>query len=485
MDNRGRIAVFMSMMTAVFLVLITFVLQVVIMSTAQSKAVIASRLSMSDVKACYNNYIFEHYHILLFDKSADGRGEAYLEQQLQNQFQEKLGTEYEDTQVIFTDFMMIYDESCAALYSQMREHVNYTMIEQGIELGLDTLMKKTGGKDGTLPDSLIEDMEYAELEADDTPVETQDDAQTEMQNNTQNDIHPVTKTEDDPRDYTKKMTNLGLMRLVLPEGTELSQAAVRMDILPSLKAGVVLSEYEDVDRSFGTMKGMKTDLLKLAAWKDGLQGKAVLAAYARDVFNCFTEEKNAGTVLKYEQEYLIVGGPSDAYNLKSVMNQVIGLRFPINYASVCAQPQKMMRLSSIASSICILVPGMIPVVKYLLAGCWAYIEAIADAKILFSGKSLPFEKTSANWITDIDNIEASIEAAAVREDGGLSYEDYLTVLLLLNADAATYRMLDVMQINAQQETPSFRMEHAACGFSADFETHYHDYEYLFRQTTSY
>ena len=58
MNNKGRIVVFISMITAVMLVLITLVIQVVILSAAKSKNVIATRLSMSDIKACYNSYIF-------------------------------------------------------------------------------------------------------------------------------------------------------------------------------------------------------------------------------------------------------------------------------------------------------------------------------------------------------------------------------------------------------------------------------------------
>ena len=58
MNNKGRIVVFISMITAVMLVLITLVIQVVILSAAKSKNVIATRLSMSDIKVCYNSYIF-------------------------------------------------------------------------------------------------------------------------------------------------------------------------------------------------------------------------------------------------------------------------------------------------------------------------------------------------------------------------------------------------------------------------------------------
>ena len=520
MNNKGRIAVFMSLMTAVLLIFITFLAHVVILSSAQSKTVIASRLTMSDLKACYNSYIFEHYHILLFDKNAGGKGEAYLEEQLQQYFSDKLGTEYRDTQVVFTDFTMVYDDSCRALYKQMQEHVRYALVEQGVELGLDTLIKKTAGKDGTLPEELKEDMQEAEEEAEkgvgnvetgtengvgnvetgtengvgNVDIQMEHGAEkTEMDVGTENAEQETEqevgnyehKKEDDPRDYTKSLTDIGLLCLVLPEGTEVSEATIRMDTLPSLQAGVVLSEYDDIDRSFDTMRGMSKDLLMLASWNDCLSGKAVLAAYIQDVCNCFTEQQNSETVLQYEQEYLIVGSPSDVHNLKSVMNRIIGIRFPIDYISVCAQPQKMMRLGSIATSICFAVPGMIPVVKYLLAGCWAYIEAIADTRVLFAGERLPFEKTAENWITDIDDIEGSIERASGGDDNGLSYQDYLMVLEMINADAVTYRMLDIMQVNAQQETPSFQMKDAVCGFSADFQTTFRTNTFRIHQSASY
>lgn len=496
-NNKGRVAVFMSLMTAVFLIFITFMVQVIILSTAQSKTVIASRLAMSDLKACYNSYIFEHYHILLFDKNANGKGEAYLEEQLQRYFADNLGPEYQDIRAAFTDFTMVYDDSCAPLYKQMQEHVKYALVEQGVELGLDTLLKKTGGKDGTIPDSLTEDMQKAEEEAEenmknaDTGAEMSSGKTTE--HGTEQEIPEVGyelgddehKKEEDPRDYTKGLTSLGLLQLVLPEGTEVSEAAISMKDLPSLQAGILLSDYKDVDRSFDTMEGLSTDLYALASWNDSMTGKAVFAAYIRDVFNCYTEQKNGETVLKYEQEYLIAGTPSDVQNLKSVMNRIIGIRFPINYISVCAQPQKMTRLGAIASSICVLFPYMIPVVKYLLAGCWAYIEAIADARVLFSGGRIAFEKTSANWITDIDNIEASIIKASGGDDNGLSYQDYLMILELIDSEAVTYRMLDIMQVNAQQDTPSFQMKNAVCGFAADFQTSYNNHPFMFHQSASY
>ncbi len=523
MDNRGRIVVWMSLMTAAYLIVITFVLQVVILSVAQSKAVIASRLAMSDIKTGYNSYIFEHYHILLFDKNADGLGEAYLEERLQQDYEKNLGDEYQDTQVVFTDFTMIYDDSCEALYDQMQEHVMYALAEQGLEYSMDALLEKTGGTDGTLPDDLTESMQRAETEATEGAKAASETGAVKTENDTTASGIGAVKTdsgiaeagadvaqegeeqietgdaqtggeqvetggwkeEKDPRDYTKAMTQLSLLRLVLPDDAEVSGAGISMEDLPSLQAEVVYSEYDEIDRNFDTMKNMTKDLTMLASWKDDLAGKAALPAYIQDVFNCYVDQKNETSVLQYEQEYLIAGKSSDFANLESVMNRIIGIRFPIDYISVCAQPQKMSRLRSIAVSLCWAVPGMIPVVKYLLAGCWAYIEAIADARVLFAGEKLAFSKTAENWITDIDNIEASILDASGGDEHGLSYQDYLVILEMMNSGATVYRMLDVMQVNAQQEMSSFQMKHAACGFEADFQTSFQDRTFRYHQSAAY
>ena len=150
MNNKGRIVVFISMITAVMLVLITLVIQVVILSAAKSKNVIATRLSMSDIKACYNSYIFEHYHILLFDKTAGGKGEAYLEEWLEQAYTEKLGAEYTDVRASITDMTMLTDQSYAPLKKQMQEYMVYAAAEKGVQMGVDQMKEKTGGQDLSL-----------------------------------------------------------------------------------------------------------------------------------------------------------------------------------------------------------------------------------------------------------------------------------------------------------------------------------------------
>lgn len=512
MNNKGRIVVFMSMITGVFLVLIVVVLQVVVQSNAKSKTVIAGRLSISDIKACYNSYIFEHYHILLFDTKAGG-GEAGIEEQLTGYFSGKLGEGFTDVEAAITDMDMLSDDSYAAFDEQIRDYAVYGLAEDGIA----AIREKTGGQDGTLPADLKEDMEEAQNEqaageqaetewktGSGTPdtehgaqalggqatehgtqaSDRQDTGSGTQASNGQEMLDKM-KDADDPRDYTKRLSSSAILNLVLPGDKKVSDAQAEFVDVPSSRLGSLLTDFKEVDRRFDDMTGMMNGLLVLGSWQDALTDTGTQALYAAEVFNSYLETKNDSAVLMYEQEYLIAGKRSDYENLRSVAHRIIGIRFPINYVSLCGQADKMSKLTTLATSIAAAAPYLIPAVKYLLAGCWAYIEAIADTRVLFDGKKAAFAKTSENWITDIDHISESLSQETEDVEGGLDYQAYLTILELIHMEQTKLRMLDLMQINAMQENAEFRIRNAAVGLEADFSCSYDGWTYYFHQKGNY
>lgn len=500
MNNKGRIVVFMSMITGVFLVLIVVVLQVVVQSNAKSKTVIAGRLSISDIKSCYNSYIFEHYHILLFDTKAGG-GEAGIEERLTGYFSGKLGEGFADVEAAITDMDMLSDDSYAAFDEQIRDYAVYGLAEDGIA----AIREKTGGQDGTLPADLKEDMEEAQNEqAAGAQAETegktgsgtpdaehvaqasdgQDTGSGTQASNGQEMLDKM-KDADDPRDYTKRLSSSAILNLVLPGDKAVSDAQAEFIDVPSSRLGSLLTDFKEVDRRFDDMTGMMNGLLVLGSWQDALTDTGTQALYAAEVFNSYLETKNDSAVLMYEQEYLIAGKRSDYENLRSVAHRIIGIRFPINYVSLCGQADKMSKLTTLATSIAAAAPYLIPAVKYLLAGCWAYIEAVADTRVLFDGKKAAFAKTSENWITDIDHISESLSQETEDVDGGLDYQAYLTILELIHMEQTKLRMLDLMQINAMQENAEFRIRNAAVGLEADFSCSYDGWTYYFHQKGNY
>lgn len=488
MNNKGRIVVFMSMITGVFLALIVVVLQVVVQSNAKSKTVIAGRLSISDIKACYNSYIFEHYHILLFDTKAGG-GEAGIEERLTGYFSGKLGEGFADVEAAITDMDMLSDDSYAAFDEQIRDYAVYGLAEDGIA----AIREKTGGQDGTLPADLKEDMEEAQNEqAAGEQAETEGktgsgtpDTEHGTQASNGQEMLDKMKDADDPRDYTKRLSSSAILNLVLPGDKTVSDAQAEFIDVPSSRLGSLLTDFKEVDRRFDDMTGMMNGLLVLGSWQDALTDTGTQVLYAAEVFNSYLETKNDSAVLMYEQEYLIAGKRSDYENLRSVAHRIIGIRFPINYVSLCGQADKMSKLTTLATSIAAAAPYLIPAVKYLLAGCWAYIEAIADTRVLFDGKKAAFAKTSENWITDIDHISESLSQETEDVDGGLDYQAYLTILELIHMEQTKLRMLDLMQINAMQENAEFRIRNAAVGLEADFSCSYDGWTYYFHQKGNY
>ena len=364
----------------------------------------------------------------------------------------------------------------------------YAAAEKGVQMGVDQMKEKTGGQDGTLPEEVKEDMETAEVKTDGMDVADVDDTSDAGALGSENmdAENPTIQPEvDDPRDYTKKLSSSIILNLVLPGDKTVSDATISLVDAPSLRLIGFFSDYKEVDRDFDSMVPLLEGLTALGSWQDSLTDTGLQLAYIGQVFNSYREEKNDTAVLAYEQEYLIAGKSSDYENLKSVAHRMIGIRYPINYIGLIRQPDKMQTLTELATSIAGAAPYLIPALKYFLAGCWAYIESIADVRILFDGKKAPFMKNADNWITDIEHISESLSKETEDAENGLDYQAYLSILQAMNIDGATARMLDLMQINTMQEEKEFRILHAAVGLEADFESTFGGHRFQYHQSAAY
>ncbi|MBQ5367712.1 MAG: hypothetical protein IIU43_09580, partial [Thermoguttaceae bacterium] len=109
--------------------------------------------------------------------------------------------------------------------------------------------------------------------------------------------------------------------------------------------------------------------------------------------------------------------------------------------------------ATIAAGICWYFPFAEPVVQYLLAGCWAYIESVADLYLLVRGHSIPYLKTFDTWMTDFESLGRLSELSSEETDSesGLNYKEYLMILIALKGKTRYYRMLDIMQMNANMK----------------------------------
>ncbi|MBQ9609333.1 MAG: hypothetical protein IJV15_07825 [Lachnospiraceae bacterium] len=455
MNNKGQITVFLCLIITAFLFVGMTALGVCKYFAGKEEAAIAVNSAVSDIKSEYNSYIFEHYHILLFDKTDYGKGEAAVEEEFYENVKLNLNSDCNVNSVAITDYDLITDNNCEALKSQINDYIVYA----GIEYGASEILGKTKGKDANINEETINDM--------DRDCESDESLESD-----ESDEDDTSKKEKDPRNFTKKLGKLGIIYYVIPEGLYVNDEIIDLSECPS-KPGISFMDGFDIDNNFNSYSKLKRDLKKNSEWNSALVDAGCGLAYAKNVFNCAVNtDINDNTVFDFELEYLICGDCSDYNNLNKTIKKIIAIRFPIDFTYLLTDTSKMSRVKTIALALNASTGIPYPIMKYLIAGCWSYVEAAADVKVLLKGEKLPFEKSYSSWMTDIDNFGDSLNAADTDNDEGMSYEDYLAILMALNMDKTYKRMLDLMQLNAGQIYPEFLMENAAVGLSADVSISY-------------
>lgn len=473
LDNRGKITVFLTLITICLLSLGLMAIRVVELEGARVKSVIGAKRAISEIKAGFNPYIFEKYHILLFDKGLYGEGDAGLEQQLQEYFERALGEKYTDTEVAISELLMLVDNDCEPFKRQIADYMLYGAIEGGAEkvLGL------TDGKDGSLSEEILNDMDEAESSQTDNEG-VQDEADEKPGN---------AGAKEDPRKFTKKIKKKGILSFVVPDGMEVSEKEVDKSTLSvSHKA---FNPGSSVDLEFDSFSAFKKDVRSYEGWLDSLKNAGSAVFYAHNVFNSALEtDVNTETALKYELEYLICNNASDSDNLRECVNRIILIRFPVDYAYILTDTEKIKQIKSISTAVFLSSGIPEPIVRYLVAGAWSYVEAVADVRVLFEGKKEPFKKSMDTWHTDIFRLGDSVEKAESSGqafDNGMEYKDYLTILLALRGEEIYPGMLELIELNTRLKYEDFSMKNAVVGMSVDFFTTYMNKEMVFNEKGGY
>jgi hypothetical protein len=481
MRDKGRVTVFLCLIVSAMTLLGITAIKLVSQYCAAAKTAMASRTALSDIKASYDGYIFEHYHILLFDKNGYGSGEAAIEERLKKLTQDNLGSGFEVSDVELTDFTMIYDDNFSALKNQIEEQLGYVTVSYGI----DEIVEKLGGTTTSRSDALENEVSKAGRMSDAKEGNASETGAEDTEKTTKKTSQDKSGQASDPRDYTSANAKEGvLLSVLLPADREVSSE----DKLPSdmfSGATSLVSGLSGVNTDFDSYDDLKEDIAKDNTWGNSLDTKAKLLMYVASVFNCFTEKDiNSESVLVCELEYIIAGKRTDYDNLDAVCRKIIAIRFPVDMAYLVSDTEKMNVIKTLSAPLALALPFVTePVVRYLIAGGWAYVEAMAETRNLLAGNRLEFAKSKENWITDLSDIGGSVEKTQ-NSDRGLGYKDYLMILLAME-DNIYYRMLDVMDINARQENSGFRMSNAAVGLAADFDISYGGTDVSVHQASSY
>lgn len=487
MKNRGYITVFVSLLLMVLVVVYLVFFKIVDIAAARSKSGVALSTACSSVKAeRTSEYIFDRYHILLVDMNRGDGGEEAVARDIKESLEENLGDSYSVDSVSISGRTGILDDDCEAFKEQIRDYFLYGVAEYAV----DELITKTDGNDEPITQDAINSMDSEVDGASEDSSSGEFIAEgkdgTGLPGDKTKKIVEAGTDKKDPRKEVRKVKKRGVAFYILPEGSEFSENAVDSEDMPSYGVG---SWYDmEIDTDFDSYSKLKKQMNKGSGWAENLVTGGESIAYANRMFNSFTDEKYDDTYLKLEMEYIIAGKPTDAENYKKVINQITVIRFGCNFAYLLTDASRMAEVSTLATALTIFIPVLQPLVKYLLAGCWAYVESVADVYCLIRGHKIPYFKNSENWKTSMYGITKLAELDIDADDSdetGMDYNDYLMILMGLNMKTAYYRMLDVIQLNASQDSPDFRMKNAAVAYGVNAEISYKEANFTLHAEDGY
>ncbi len=194
--------------------------------------------------------------------------------------------------------------------------------------------------------------------------------------------------------------------------------------------------------------------------------------YLLHYFGSYTDPKEAGA-LSYELEYIAAGKESDRENLDWVIGRLIALREPGNIMTIVSTPALMEKAGGVALFLAGATanPAVISAVRVALVAVWAFVESVLDVRALLQGKRIALVKTAADWKSDLSRLGEAFAEQTEHSDkkGGLSYNEYLGVLLMLQSEKALgLRPLDLMEesVRRQEGCGQTRLDQVICAFSA-------------------
>ncbi len=255
----------------------------------------------------------------------------------------------------------------------------------------------------------------------------------------------------------KALFSHGVLALVLENPGELSQEALGDGFLPSRMSG------EERSRS---------DPASPLSEEDGVQGMVdtlLFQEYLLRFLDCYTSE-NPGEGLRYQLEYVVAGKENDRENLTSVVHRLLWVREAMNLAYLATDSSSRSLASSAAAALVgwTGLPFLVAGLSALILAAWSYGESLVDVRSLLAGECVPLLKDAESWrlsLNGLVSLSASVRTEEQKEEG-LSYEDYLRLLLLtVGQEEKSYRAMDVIQRQMEQTEPGFRLDQ--CVFSCE------------------
>jgi len=455
MKKRGSITVFLALLLTMFFSAIFAFLEAARVGGLKANSQISTMQARDTVLASYDQSLWEEYHLLFWqadegDFPALGSLESLQQSAIEGNLSSlaQSGDNYYMLQVHLAEvttnaYQLATDEGGEAFRKQAAEMMKVAVAETALQTMLEWITGEDTSEEQTdLATEAIETLETLDSAAASDAAQENAAASDAAGGNTTGtdsagesaetgESAAVTEVQmsENPLEWVKKMSKSGILAIVMPEA-DISQKSIDSSTCianRTLETGnLVVSE--DISTT------------------DKLLFYLYLGQYFSDA-----SEESADQTLDYELEYMIAGKAEDQANLKTVVRRLLLMREAANLAYLETNSQKQQEVAAIAAVLVSVVgqPELEPLVQQGLLAAWAYAESVSDVRILLEGGKVSLVKTAEQWHTDLGSLSTTVYATeGDQQTKGLSYENYLQMLMWLTSDEKlAVRAMDMIEKN--------------------------------------
>lgn len=456
MAKRGSITVFLALILSLFMSLVCTGIESVRMAAARTQILNSLDIGLYSLFGQYDRQLLQDYSLFFLDGSCGGDAlnmaqiydnmEAYIKPVLKENSQ-KLSLE----QGGFTGYRLATDEDGEVFYHQVVQYMKDTLGTQGAQLLLDrmrdrqqkTQQAEEQGQQAEQGNSL----NHYESEMDAASKNSQAELERQKEQGIVDQGFASGQPAVNPITVIKRIRKMGILELVLPRDKGVSGNETEKRRMVSgrrLEKGMSLFSSVKKDNSHTSQVLFQEYLLdKLGNYQKPGEGE-----------------------LRYQIEYVIAGKDEDLENLKAIAKKLLLIREGVNFAHLAADSQKRLQAEILALSIAsgFLIPPAAAVIEGALLLCWSFAESVLDVRELFHGGKVPLVKNASQWQISLENLPNLLEGLDSQRRGtstGMSYEDYLQILLLSQKKAVKLsRGMDMIELAVRAHTgrQNFRLD---------------------------
>lgn len=517
-DGDGYVTVIFAMILLTVISVILSSIEAVRISSVRMRTEAACAIASEAFLSQYQPQVQARYGLFLLER--DGYDDAFLKQFIEKNCN---STDHQSAGIRWTDASLssvaIIDERNLSSddFKYFEAQIcDYMKITKGTEYAQAALSKLTGFSSQNLnrqKDRLSTQLTTTGSSSDRQKAE----AEAAAKDNPDSDAHKQTSqssTEQpqvkDPRKNITQLLRYPILTLLM-DG-KLSTASLDMSSLSEITAAEKnvsqiggFLQYQDVsDNLSGSELGLVDQI-----WSKGQE--LLVDSYILDYLkNASTPEKKSGTcfkkddatgeygtsstgglqrcqingssALQYEVEYILSGNAKDARNLENTVNRLALIRMLLNLSYLYQDQAKTAAVRSVATALsaALLMPFLEEIFYILILAAWAYGEALIDCRHLLEGGKVPLMKDASTWnlslnqLSQLQSTQVSSGSESNGDQKGLSYEDYLRLLLLgVSREKKYIRLMNIIEANIHLESgcESFSMGQCVLGITlcADFE----------------